>query len=101
MLTSAGLGRVDPSQTRYQRSLSLLLSNLLRTCSMASGPIHTPPLKGKFEFGDREEDQGDDQGQSGHHEEVNHGALEAEEVRETYDHDPPVIRMIQRIAGNP
>ena len=56
---------------------------------MASGPIHYAAPEGKFEFSDREEDQGDDQGQSAHHEEVNHGALEAEEVRETYDHDPP------------
>ena len=55
----------------------------------------------KIEFCDREEDEGDDQGQCGHHENVNHGAVEAKEVGETYDHDPPINRTTQRMAGNP
>ena len=68
---------------------------------MASGPIRYAALERKFEVGDREEDQGDDQGKSGHHEKVNHGALQAEEVGEAYTTTPPTIRTIQRMAGNP
>jgi hypothetical protein len=37
----------------------------------------------KIEFRDREEDEADDQGQGGNHENVNQSAIQAEEIGET------------------
>ena len=43
----------------------------------------------KVEGGDREEDEGDDQGQRSHHKQVNHRAFQAEEIGKAHHDDPP------------
>src|SRR5215212_2931647 len=45
-------------------------------------------LERKVEGGDRKEDEGDDQGKRSHHEKVDRGAIQAEEIGEAHHDDP-------------
>src|SRR5215212_11284899 len=89
MLTSAGRERVNPISYPLSESAKIAVFEHVENLFHGLGADGYVALEGKIQGCDCEEDEGDDQGQSGHHENVNQCAIQAEEIGEAYHDDSP------------